>query len=42
VDDGVTTHRVANECDLLRTNLLDHRQDIVTERREIPIGAAEP
>ena len=42
VDDGVTTHRVANERDLLRANFLDHGDDIVTERREIPIGAAEP
>ena len=33
MDDGVTAHRVANECDLLRANLVDNGDDIVTERR---------
>ena len=42
MDHGVTAHRVANECDLVRANLIDDRDDIVTERREGPIGTAEP
>ena len=39
---GVTAHRVADECDLVRANLIDDGDDIVTERREGPIGTAEP
>ena len=42
MDDGVTAHRVPDERDLLRADLVDHGDDIVTERREVPIGAAEP
>jgi hypothetical protein len=42
MDDGVTAHRVTDERDLLRADLVDHGDDIVTERREIPVVAAEP
>ena len=42
VDDGVTAHRVPDESDPVCAHLVDDRDDIVTERREIPIYAAQP
>ena len=42
VDDGGTAHRVAHERDAARADLVDHGDDIVTKRREVPVGASEP
>ena len=42
MDDGVTAHRVANEREPLRADVVDHGENIVAERREVPFVAAEP
>ncbi len=42
MDDRVTAHRVADERDLLHAHFVDNGDDIVTERGEVPVGAAEP
>ncbi len=42
VDDGVTAHRVANQHETLRADVVDHGENIVAERREVPFVAAEP
>jgi hypothetical protein len=42
MDDRVTAHRVTDERHPARTNLVDHGDDIVTERRKIPVVAAKP
>jgi hypothetical protein len=42
VDDGVTAHRVANEREPLRFDVIDPCENIVAERREVPFVAADP